>query len=991
MKPTILEQLSNPPKQYRPIPFWSWNERLQVAETRRQIQEMDDAGIGGYFMHARGGLQTPYMGPEWMENVAAGIAEARTRGMGAWAYDENGWPSGFGNGLVNGRGLAWQQKYLRYEVVDQEAVRADGHTVGHVKLADGRLLHFYFDVNPFYVDTLDAEVTRAFLEEAYKPYVERFKGDMGKAMPGFFTDEPQVSRNGIPWSFTMPEQYRAAFHEELLPLLPDLFLPVGSFERTRYRYWWLVQELFVTNFTQQIYEWCERNGAQLTGHMVLEETLHSQLTSNGAVMPHYEFFHMPGMDWLGRHIDPITTPLQVASVAHQLDKRRILSETFALCGWNVTFEELKWIYEWQCVRGITQLCQHLEGYSLRGIRKRDYPPSMFFQEPWWREYRQFNDVMSRLGLLLAEGDVHYEVLLLHPQQTAWLHFDNEQNPGLKELTQAFMETSYALEAAHILYHYGDERIMRRHGSVQGATLRIGTQVYRVVIVPPLETLEASTLALLQQFAANGGTLLWINSQPTLVDGVPNAAMLALTRQGMLVASPAAAIAALPAELHRVTIKDQAGVEIAPIAYTWRHCENWSQAGPADFYFFANADATTDYAATLCLPGRHVARLVLEDGTLTSIPYQLNGNSLVVEHSFALRGSLCLVAFPQASVVAPQPAAQPATIPLEVSLFTGDWQLELLEPNALTLDTCAIWLDGQLVAEKEHISVVQNRALAFSRPVELKLRFNVQVAAGFAPEGELYLVVEQPETYQILINGAPLEQRDCGFYRDTSFRKLAINGLLRTGNNEIVLETLFQQSPEVYENLARAKAFESEKNKLTFDSEIEAIYLVGTFGVETSGACEELSHNSYRCLAPFVLAPVPQQVPVDDLTCHGLPFFNGKVRLSRKITLTATEVVNRSFRFQEAMAHVIKLAVNEQPVHTWLWRPFEANLVGLLHVGENEFALELTSGLRNLLGPHHLAQGESFAVHPGLFFKEPNIWGSSPWNDGYCLVKFGISF
>ncbi|MCE5259869.1 MAG: hypothetical protein LLG44_12570, partial [Chloroflexi bacterium] len=537
MKPTLLEQLANPPKKYRPIPFWSWNERLDVLESRRQIKEMEAAGIGGFFMHARGGLQTPYMGEEWMANISASIDEARRRGMGAWAYDENGWPSGFGNGLINGRGVAWQQKYLRCEQVEQAATREDGRTITNIGLADGRTFHFYYDINPFYVDTLDDEVTAAFLEEIYKPYVERFKGDMGAAMPGFFTDEPQVSRNGIPWSFIMEERYRETYAEELLPHLPELFLPLDSYQRTRYRFWWLVQELFVTNFTQQIYDWCERNGAQLTGHMVLEETLHSQITSNGAVMPHYEFFHMPGMDWLGRHIDPITTPLQVASVAHQLGKKHILSETFALTGWNVRFEELKWIYEWQCVRGVTQLCQHLEGYSLRGIRKRDYPPSLFYQEPWWGDYRLFNDAMSRLGMLLAEGEVHYDVLLLHPQQSAWLHYDNAENPGLRELNQAFMETSYALEAAHVLFHYGDERIMRRHGNVQGGELRIGTQAYTAVVVPPAETLEASTLHLLQQFADNGGLLVWVGSQPTLVAGEPSPELEELSSKGTHIPSP----------------------------------------------------------------------------------------------------------------------------------------------------------------------------------------------------------------------------------------------------------------------------------------------------------------------------------------------------------------------------------------------------------------------------------------------------------------------
>ena len=32
-----------------------------------------------------------------------------------WAYDENGWPSGFGDGRINGLGEKYQQKWLRYD------------------------------------------------------------------------------------------------------------------------------------------------------------------------------------------------------------------------------------------------------------------------------------------------------------------------------------------------------------------------------------------------------------------------------------------------------------------------------------------------------------------------------------------------------------------------------------------------------------------------------------------------------------------------------------------------------------------------------------------------------------------------------------------------------------------------------------------------------------------------------------------------------------
>lgn len=78
------------PKKYRPIPFWSWNEKLDINETERQIDLMDKAGIGGFFMHARGGLQTKYMGDEWFDNITVSVNSANKRGMFPYAYDENG-------------------------------------------------------------------------------------------------------------------------------------------------------------------------------------------------------------------------------------------------------------------------------------------------------------------------------------------------------------------------------------------------------------------------------------------------------------------------------------------------------------------------------------------------------------------------------------------------------------------------------------------------------------------------------------------------------------------------------------------------------------------------------------------------------------------------------------------------------------------------------------------------------------------------------------
>ena len=58
----LKKRLSQDLKDYQSIPFWSWNDELEADELRRQIREMKKAGIGGFFMHARGGLTTEYLG-----------------------------------------------------------------------------------------------------------------------------------------------------------------------------------------------------------------------------------------------------------------------------------------------------------------------------------------------------------------------------------------------------------------------------------------------------------------------------------------------------------------------------------------------------------------------------------------------------------------------------------------------------------------------------------------------------------------------------------------------------------------------------------------------------------------------------------------------------------------------------------------------------------------------------------------------------------------
>ena len=320
--------LSEIEPEFRSVPFWSWNDKLDPEVLRAQIREMHRQCIGGFFMHARGGLQTEYLSQDWFDCVNACLDEAGKLGMEAWLYDENGWPSGFGGGQVNGLGVKYQQKYLRYETGPAEKLGTentiacytpDGKFISREIPHDcsGDILRCYYEVNPYYVDNLDPKVVRAFLESTHEKYWRNIRPDLKKNLKGVFTDEPQLSRNGLLWSLVMEKEYAREYQRDLIEELPLLFLNDADCRAVRIRFWKLAAKLFRDNFMKQIHDWCAAHGWLLTGHHVLEETCQSQLSPNGAIMPQYRYYDIPGVDKLGRDEASPAMLTQVASIAAQ--------------------------------------------------------------------------------------------------------------------------------------------------------------------------------------------------------------------------------------------------------------------------------------------------------------------------------------------------------------------------------------------------------------------------------------------------------------------------------------------------------------------------------------------------------------------------------------------------------------------------------------------------------------------------------------------------
>lgn len=971
-----MKKLINEIKDYAPsygsLPFWSWNDKLDPDELKRQIHNMHELKMNGFFMHARGGLETEYMSDEWFECIEACVDEAKKLDMEAWSYDENGWPSGFAGGELLGD-PANHALYLRFnesgafpEDGDVLAVYVmEGESVRRVTQPCGanKYLVITRHADSSYVDTLDASITAKFIAATHERYLHRLGSDFGGGMPGFFTDEPQYYRWATPWSNILPREFKNKYGYDIFDNLPALFIDCEGDKEFRHDYYLLLHTLFINNFIKPIYEWCEKHGCKITGHAVEEGSLSGQMWCCGGVMPFYEYQHMPGIDYLGRGLSSDLAPRQLGSVCEQLGKSKALSEMFGCCGWDVSPLELKRIAELQYAGGVNVMCQHLYAYSERGQRKRDYPAHYSEHLPWQRYLNEFNIYFNNLGAALSRGKESADVLVIHPMHSAYLTYKRDMDYGsVAELSNKLYQLSDQLGQNQIAYHYGDEILMAKYGSVTGDTIRVGLCEYKYVILPYCETLDSSTVALLRRYLAGGGKLWMYGPAPTRVDGrladyswlksnitfseIQAAAEFSLSRDGKNVPALRTMIRKTPEDrlFYVVNLSDK---EITGVKASLVGCKK-----------VCGLDMHT--LEPFALLGEHTER-----GALVTLDFEPGQSYVLVESPEAL------------DFVAEKPA-KPAPIKLSERM-----SFARKPENALTLDRARVSTDGEIFSELRPIEEIRDTLLRdrYRGPLYLKFEFNV-----LEKPGSVRAVFEPLNFTRLEFNGTNIEPD--GEYRiDRSFMSADISSLLCIGTNEFVMGFDYYQRDYVYYVLYGGVS-ESLRNCLAFDTEIECVYLFGDFAVDTERSrFIPGERNSLRYDGVFALKKQASDVDAAHITEDGYPFFAGEMELSTKYRYTPGDPTGLELGGRWAVCEV---SVNGEHAATLMFTN-RCDLAPYLKNGENTITLKIYNSNRNLLGPHHRHDPEPYGVGPNTFSFE------GEWRDGKCsaydvryaFVRFGI--
>ena len=559
----LLSMVSRADTSFRASPFWAWNAKLEPAELRRQLRVFHEMGFGGFFMHARVGLATPYLGEEWFRCIRECVEEAKKLKMQAWLYDEDRWPSGAAGGLVTknpefrARAL-WAERAttadgLKTPVKERLACfaakfAADGETLlSATRLtalpakapAGKELLVFFVHVeeasswfnDQASLDTMNPKAVRRFLSVTYDAYQRHCGKDFGKTIPGIFTDEPSYVRgtygfsHAVPWTSQLPKLFKKRFGYDLLDHLPELGYDFkgATFSRVRHDFYEILTQLFTDCFGKLIGQWCQKHHLLYTGHVLHEDNLFQQRRCVGATMRFYEHQQQPGIDLLCEAWDVIDTAKQCSSVAHQLGKPTRLCECYGVTGWDFPFAGHKALGDWLAVLGINFRCPHLAWYSMAAEAKRDYPASISFQSAWYPYYSLVENYFARQNAALRPGEEVRDVLVVHPIESAWGAKAQVSKDEMAAFNAPIIEVRNVLMANHLDFDYGDEEHLSRFAKVSGhgskALLQVGVAQYRVVVLPRMLTIRATTLKLLKEFALAGGQVVYLEHAPAHLDAV----------------------------------------------------------------------------------------------------------------------------------------------------------------------------------------------------------------------------------------------------------------------------------------------------------------------------------------------------------------------------------------------------------------------------------------------------------------------------------------
>ncbi|MDR1493246.1 MAG: hypothetical protein LBT05_11055 [Planctomycetaceae bacterium] len=889
---TLFQQ---PGRDYSTGPLWTWNDLLTEEQVRSTMQDMAAQHVKQVWVHPRPGLMTPYLSDDWFRLWGIALDEAEKLDMNVWIYDENSYPSGFAGGFVpetmpdsRGKGLHLQRVkelaavddtvWYVYKITKNEAgaetfenvtawakeqkqLPAGDWLIGKIQLAGtGGWFGGWW-----YVDLLKQGVTEKFIEITLEPYRKRFGEQFGKRLPGWFTDEPHLqAAGGLTWNEEIPQLFEKKFGYSLIDNLPSLTAEVGDWKKVRHNYQQILLDLFIERWAKPCHDYCEKYGLQFTGHYWEHGWPGAGHGPDNMAM--YAWHQRPAIDILmNQYNEGVNAQFgnarsvkELASVANQMGYKRTLSETYGAGGWDLRFEDMKRIADWQYALGVNTTNEHLSYVTIRGARKRDHPQSFSYHASWWEAYRFMADYHTRLSYALTRGEQINRVLVIEPTTTAWMY---QGNPHLSQIGGEFQNFVNLLERWQAEYDLGSEDVIARWGKVEDGRFVVNKRAYDLVILPPnMENINEKTLELLTAYVQAKGSLICC-SYPDRVDGIANAdvkqtlggenandidtmtaawSALSLTyKSGFRYNAYGFPVMEGTKLIFETYSKEQR--EANSIGKVFHHRR---QVSGGEILFLCNTDINSRAIGKVNSAAKSAEQWSPETGAVSPYPYESGGDRISFNVDLPPCGSLLLflsAEAPKEKAVVPSNAIQKVYQPL------GEPKVKRLKPNVLTIDYVDVNIGGEVrnnqYTYEANKWIWQKHGFA-KNPWDNEVQFKDRLITKTFPQDSgfsatykftltgqipypLHIVIERPDLYAITCNGKQVSAKPGDWRFDKAFGKVDISSAAQLGVNEVTITA----------------------KPMTMYHELEPAYLIGDFSVEPAEKGFEVKASKPLYLVP----------------------------------------------------------------------------------------------------------------------------------------------
>ena len=977
------ELFENPTCEYRATPFWAWNAELKPELLKKEIEYIKDMGFGGFHMHPRVGLSTVYLSDEFMDLVGTCIEKARDEKMLAWLYDEDKWPSGFAGGYVT-KNMEYRQKDIlitpfpfndgtltlesdiknatddiqkskyyflaAFDVLLKDGFLEEYKRIGQNDKAENDKWFVYVIYrennkrynNQSYADVMQKSAIDEFIKVTHERYKSRFGEEFGKMIPAIFTDEPQFSlKHRLNFSndktaFTMPfttdfdETYKAKYGESIVERIPELIweLPDGKISVSRYRYNEHTTERFAEAFSDNVGGWCEKNNIALTGHVVSEPTLVSQTSSVGETMRHYRSFGIPGIDMLS-DLRELTTAKQCQSVVHQYGKEGMLSELYGVTNWTFDFRGHKLQGDWQAALGVTVRVPHLFWFSMLGEGKRDYPASIGYQSPWYKEYKYVEDHFARVNTLMTRGTPDVNVAVIHPVESVWLHMGpRDKTSGVVEdLERRFSEITEWMLFGDIDFDFVSESLLAEAFDENGSGFTVGKMNYKTVVVPACQTLRSTTVAALKNFAGKGGKIIFMGEFPSYIDAIPSENTDKLFAGCTLIPWSKGRLLEETDDVRTLWIRNQDGSAAGNLIYQSRNDgkkknvfishvnkpANYDKCGFEEYFITFNGEYKLTEYDTLT-------------GEIRALKAEYSNGKTTFDWICGACSSLLITA--EIGRCEKDPSEKPTEYSDE--RLCGLVKYHRHEPNVLLLDTPYFRINGGETHRKEFVlfadDVIREElgirrrnahmAQPWVEPYDKNPKEKVELIYKFDSDIEISgckLALESSEYAQAYLNGEKIQMISDGYYVDEDSMKTFALPKISRGENELVIEYRFGDVVQ-----------------------LEACFILGDFGVQLDGS-------------NFKLVAEREMLGYDDICSQGMPFYGGNVDYLTEIVSDGKS--RQIIEINKYRGAAVSVDVDGKRFGIIAYPPYRLPL-GILPAGKHDVKITLYGNRMNTFGTIH---------------------------------------